>query len=270
MERYARLNTIDEKFSSNNLYSYFKNKNDIKLKVIKCGKTDFNESILLNANESKIAIGKTSIQVGEHKYSEYQKTRYQEINRFYKLKQQLEYLDKYNIKSFDDIEKQIELKRSQIKSKNILLKKNKDKYQKIIETTEKAQDYIKLNKVYEYAKSYQEQDPKYIMPKEVEIFLKLQEELGVSSVEEAKNLIKSSRQERIEINKAKKEILDLQRELNHLDTIKEEKLSSSKLFIHNIKFGGNHIDYKNSKDDTYCVTLPYTKENVYSKEIYSL
>lgn len=269
MERYARLNTIDEKFSSNNLYSYFKNKNDIKLKVIKCGKTDFNESILLNANESKIAIGKTSIQVGEHKYSEYQKTRYQEINRFYKLKQQLEYLDKYNIKSFDDIEKQIELKRSQIKSKNILLKKNKDKYQKIIETTEKAQDYIKLNKVYEYAKSYQEQDPKYIMPKEVEIFLKLQEELGVSSVEEAKNLIKSSRQERIEINKAKKEILDLQRELNHLDTIKEEKLSNSKLFIHNIKFGGNHIDYKNSKDDIYCVTLPYTKEKMYIPKKYT-
>lgn len=269
MERYARLNTIDEKFSSNNLYSYFKNKNNEKLKAIKCDKTEFNENILLNGNESKIAIEKTSIQVGENKYSEYQKTRYQEINRFYKLKQQLEYLDKYNIKSFDDIEKQIELKRSQIKSKNISLKKNKEKYQKIIETTEKAQDYIKLHKVYEYAKSYQEQDPKYIMPKEVEIFLKLQEELGVSSVEEAKNLIKSSRQERIEINKVKKEILDLQRELNHLDTIKEEKLSTSKLFIHNIKFGGNHIDYKNSKDDVYCVTLPYTKEKMYIPKKYT-
>ena len=62
---------------------------------------EFNENILLNANESKIAIEKSSIQVEGRKYSEYQKTRYQEIKRFYKLKQQLEYLDKYNIKSFE-------------------------------------------------------------------------------------------------------------------------------------------------------------------------
>ena len=59
------------------------------------------------------------------------------------------------------------------------------------------------------------------------------------------------------------EILEYQRELNHLDTIKEEQLSKSGLFIHNIKFGGNHIDYKNSNDINFCVTLPYTKEKIY-------
>ena len=41
---------------------------------------------------------------------------------------------------------------------------------------------------------------------------------------------------RIEINKQRKEVLEIQRELNHLETIKEEKLSSSNLYIHNIKF----------------------------------
>ena len=203
------------------------------------------------------------------KYSEYQKTRYQEIKRFYTLKQQLEYLDKYNIRSFDDIEKQIEFKRSEIKSKNITLKKNKEEYDAILEKTEKAQDYIRLYKVYEYAKSYQEQDPKYIMPKEVEILLNLQNELQINSLDEARSLIKSTRQERIDINKTKKEILDLQRELNHLDTIKEEKLIQSGLFIHNIKFGGNHIDYKKSKDDTYCIILPYTKEKMYIPKKYT-
>lgn len=269
MERYARLNTINEKFSNKNLYSFFKNKNNIKLNVIKCKVNEFNENILLNANESKIAIEKSSIQVEGRKYSEYQKTRYQEIKRFYKLKQQLEYLDKYNIKSFDDIEKHIQLKREQIKSTNVILKKFNKEYKEIIETTEKVQDYIRLYKVYEYAKSYQEQEPKYIMPKEVEIFLKLQKELKITSVDEARNLIKSSRQERIEINRIKKEILDLQRELNHLDTIKEEKLTSSNLFIHNIKFGGNRIDYKNSTDDKYCITLPYTKEKMYIQKKYT-
>lgn len=269
MERFARLNTIHPNLSTNSLYNYFKNKDNINLSEINIKENNFNIDMLSKIIESKTAIEKSSTQTEGKKYSEYQKTRYQEIKRFYSLKQQLEYLDKYNIRSFDDIEKQIELKRSEIKSKNITLKKNKKKYDAILERTEKAQDYIRLYKVYEYAKSYQEQDPKYVMPKEVEIFLNLQKELQINSLDEARSLIKSTRQERIDINKTKKEILDLQRELNHLDTIKEEKLIQSGLFIHNIKFGGNHIDYKKSKDDTYCIILPYTKEKMYIPKKYT-
>ena len=269
MERFARLSTIHNSLSINNLYKYFKNKESINLSEININENNFNIEILEKIIESKIAIEKSSIQLEGKKYSEYQKTRYQEIKRFYNLKQQLEYLEKYNIQSFDDIERQIEIKRSEIKFKNKSLKKDKEKYDKILSKTEKAQDYIKLYKVYEYAKSYKEQDPKYMMPKEVEIFLNLQKELQISSVEEARNLIKSTRQERIGINKRKKEILDLQRELNHLDTIKEEKLIQSGLYIHNIKFGGNHIDYKKSNNDNYCIILPYTKEKMYIPKKYT-
>ena len=269
MERFARLNTIHSCLSTSILYKYFKNKDNINLTEIDFDENNFNVDMLSKIVESKTAIEKSSIQTEGRKYSEYQKTRYQEIKRFYNLKQQLEYLDKYNIKSFDDIEKQIEFKRSEIKSKNITLKKNKKKYDAILERTEKAQDYIRLYKVYEYARSYQEQDPKYVMPKEVEIFLDLQNELQINSLDEARSLIKSTRQERIDINKTKKEILDLQRELNHLDTIKEEKLIQSGLFIYNIKFGGNHIDYKKSKDDIYCIILPYTKERIYIPKKYT-
>ena len=269
MERFARLNTIHSSLSTSSLYKYFKNKDNINLTEIDFDENNFNVDMLSKIIESKTAIEKSSLQTEGKKYSEYKKTRYQEIKRFYSLKQQLEYLDKYNIRSFDDIEKQIEFKRSEIKSKNITLKKNKKEYDEILEKTEKAQDYIRLYKVYEYAKSYQEQDPKYIMPKEVEIFLNLQNELQINSLDEARSLIKSTRQDRIDINKTKKEILDLQRELNHLDTIKEEKLIQSGLYIHNIKFGGNHIDYKKSKDDTYCIILPYTKEKMYIPKKYT-
>lgn len=269
MERFARLNTIHSSLSTSNLYIYFKNKNHINLSEINIKENNSNIDMLSKVIESKTAIEKSNIQTEGKKYSEYQKTRYREIKRFYSLKQQLEYLDKYNIRSFDDIEKQIEFKRSEIKSKNITLKKNKKEYNAILEKTEKAQDYIRLYKVYEYAKSYKEQDPKYIMPKEVKIFLKLQDELQITTLDEARNLIKSTRQERIDINKTKKEILDLQRELNHLDTIKKEKLSKSGLCIHNIKFGVNHIDYKNSKDDEYCIILPYTKEKMYIPKKYT-
>ena len=111
--------------------------------------------------------------------------------------------------------------------------------------------------------SYKKIDNDYILPPEVQIFLKLQNELNIHSIDDAKNLIKSTRSERIKINEKKKEILELQRELNHLDTIKEEKLSKSNLFIHNIKFGGNRIDYKLSDDDKFCINLPYTNEKIY-------
>ena len=263
MERFARISTIDIKYSVHNLYKFFKSKNDIKLLGIKLNQNEFNSVLWQKANESKIAIEKSQLSAGEKVYTEYQKTKYKEIQRFYQLKKQLEYLDKYNINSFDDIEMQIELKRSQIKSKNIDFKEHKNEYDAILEETEKAQDYIRLYKVYEYALDYKKIDAKYIFPPEVQIFLKLQDELNIHSVDEAKKLIKASRSKRIEINEKKKEILELQRELNHLDTIKEEKLSNSNLFIHNIKFGGNRIDYSLSDDEKFCINLPYSKEKIY-------
>ena len=269
MERFARISTIDIKYSVQNLYKFFKSKNDIKLLVIKLKQNEFNSVLWQKANESKIAIEKSQLSAGEKVYTEYQKTKYKEIQRFYQLKKQLEYLDKYNINSFDDIEMQIELKRSQIKSKNIDFKEHKKEYDAILEETEKAQDYIRLYKVYEYALDYKKIDAKYIFPPEVQIFLKLQDELNIHSVDEAKKLIKASRSKRIEINEKKKEILELQRELNHLDTIKEEKLSNSDLFIHNIKFGGNRIDYSLSDDEKFCINLPYSKEKIYISKKYT-
>ena len=269
MERFARLLTIDKNFSEKNLYMYFKNQNNLKLLAIKTVKNEFNSRVFNNALESKNAIELSQASTEGKIYNEYQKTKYQEIKRYYELKKQLEYLDKYNIQSFDDIENKIEILRSQIKSKNIELKRNKEEFDKIIQITEKAQDYIRLYKVYEYAKTYKDIDEKYIMPKEVEIFLKLQDELNIHSIEDAKKLIQSTREERIIINKMKKDVLEMQRELNHLDTIKEEKLSNSNLFIHNIKFGGNHIDYKLSNDNYYCVNLPYTKEKIHIPKKYT-
>lgn len=263
MQRYARINTINKKYSSSNLYNYFKEKENVKLLAIKTNKNEFNEIIFDKANESKIAIEKSQLAAKGKVYSEYQVTKYKEIKRYYQLKQQLEYLEKYNIRNFNDIEREIEIKRSQIKSKNVQMKKDQDKFNKILKVTEMANDYIRLHTVYEYAMSYKEVDKDYILPKEAEIFLNIQKELNISSVDEAKKLIKDSRSERIEINKQRKKVLELQRELNHLETIKEEKLSSSELYIHNIKFGGNRIDYKNSSDKEYCINLPYSNLKIH-------
>lgn len=263
MQRYARIDTISSKYATDNLYKFYRNRTNIKLLAIKTNKTEFNSILFQKANESKIAIEKSQLQTKGKVYNEYQKTKYQEIQRYYKLKQQLEYLDKYNIRDFNDIEREISIKRGQIKDKNIEMKKNQDKFNKILKTTEMANDYIRLYELYEYAMSYKEIDEDYVLPPEVDIFIKLQNDLNITSVDEAKQLIKDSRSERIKINKKRNEILELQRELNHLETIKEEKLSSSGLYIHNIKFGGNKIDYKNSNDNQYCINLPYTNFKIH-------
>lgn len=263
MQRYARIDTINLKYSTSNLYKLYRERDNIKLLTIKTGESEFNSIIFQKANESKIAIEKSQLAAKGKIYSEYQKTKYQEIKRYYLLKKQLEYLDKYNIRDFKDIETEISLKRSQIKSKNVQMKKNQEKFDKVLRITEMATDYIRLHTVYEYAMSYKEQDKDYILPKEVEIFLDIQKQLNITSIDEAKQLIKDSRLERIKINRQRKEVLELQRELNHLETIKEEKLSNSNLFIHNIKFGGNRIDYKNSNDKEFCVNLPYTNFKIH-------
>ena len=269
MKRFARLSTINLKYTEQNLYEYYKNNSDVKLLGIKVNRTDFNSFLLNKANESKDAIEKSQLSAGRKVYSEYQKTKYQEIKRYYQLKQQLEFLDKYNIQSFNDVEREINIKRSEIKSLNIDLKKMKKDIDEVIDKTTKAQDYINLYETYRYAMSYKEIDPEYVLPEEVNIFLTLQNELQIKSIEDAKQLIQDSRKDRIAINKIKQNILELQRELNHLDTIKEEQLINSNLFIHNIKFGGNHIDYKKSDDENFYVTLPYTKEKIYINKKYT-
>ena len=200
MKKFARLSTIDSKYSEHELYKYFKGQNDLKLLGIKTNKTEFNSKLFERANESKIAIEKSQLATEGKVYNGYQKTKYQEVKRYYDLKKQLEYLDMYNITSFDDLDNNIENIRKQIKAINKELKKSKDGINKIIEKTEKAQDYIRLYKTYEYAMYYKSLDENYIMPTEVEIFLKLQEELNISSVAEANKLIKGTREERIKIN----------------------------------------------------------------------
>lgn len=269
MQKYARIDTIDSKYSTRNLYKIYREKDSIKLLAIKTTKTEFNEILIQKANESKTAIEKSQLSTKGQVYSEYQKTRYQEVQRYYKLKQQLEYLDKYNIRNFDDIEREISIKRGEIKAKNVLMKKFKKKFDEIIKITEMANDYIRLYDVYEYAMSYKNMDKDYILPTEVEIFLKLQNELNITTIDEAKQIIKDSRDKRININKIRNEILEFQRELNHLETIKEEKLSSSDLYIHNIKFGGKRIDYKNSNDKEYCINLPYSNFKIHIDKKYT-
>lgn len=268
MKKFARLNSISPKYSVRELNKYFRINRNIKLQSLKLDKNEFNSSILTSLEESKAAIEKTQMFSKGKEYNEYQKTKYMEIKRFYRLKEQLEFLDKNNIDSFERLENEIEKTRKMIKKCNIKLKKEKENYKNIVDKTEKIQEYIKLRKVYEYAMSYRKIDSSYKMPEEIEVFLELKNELKIETMEEAKKLIIFYKKKRVEINRNKNVILELQKKLNKLDSIKEEKLKKSKLFIHNIKFGSNRIDYNLSDDENFCVNLPYVNEKIFIPKKY--
>ena len=76
MERFARISTIDEKYSIKNLHKFFKSKNDEKILGIKVEQNEFNSILWQKANESKIAIEKSQLSAKGKIYNEFQKNRY--------------------------------------------------------------------------------------------------------------------------------------------------------------------------------------------------
>ena len=262
MRKYARFYKLGVGYDTEELEEYFGNKEQPReiedIADINMNVTNFNEVRILKAKESRIAILITTKYAQNGKYGEYQKTRYEEIKRFYQLKEELEMMDKLDINSYGDLSKRIEYLRKEIKVANSEIQKLKGKNKKTLTNAEKAQDFIRLYKAKEYAEYYQSLDKDYKLPTEVEIFLRIQDELGISTIGDAHEIINAARDVRLEINEMKSNVLDMQRELNKLDTIKEEQLVKSDLFIHNVKFGGNRIDYENSTDDKWCVKLPYS------------
>lgn len=267
MKRYIRLDSLEEGYTPSDLKKFFSNKdtNVIKnLSDIQMNVTNFNEIRLQKAKQSREAIISTSKYVSSETsvYSEYQKTRYKEIQRFYQLKAELEALNEHKIYSYEDLNNNIENLRSKIRSKNEILfdikKENKD----ILNKADKARDFIRLFKIKQYADYYKSIDKNYEYPTEAKIFINLQKELKIDTIDEAQQIVNNARAVRLQLNEVKSERLELQREMNKLDILKEEQLVKSNLYIHNVKFGANRIDFDNSSVTQWCVKLPYQEKYI--------
>ena len=267
MRKYERFYKLGDGYDVNDLETYFNNKiepeNIEEFSDVNIKENSFCESRVIKIRESRIAIVITSKAAQNGNYRKKQKTRYEEIKRFYQLKEELETINKLDIYSYKDLSDNIEKLRQKIKSNNSEIQKYRNEHKEILTNAEKAQDFIRLYKAKEYADYYKSIDKNYKIPVQVEIFMKIQKELNISTIEEAHQIINNARESRLYINEMKKEVADMQRELNKLDTIKEEQLVKSDLFIHNIKFGGNRIDYELSTDKEWCVKLPYTNEYIF-------
>lgn len=101
-----------------------------------------------------------------------------------------------------------------------------------MKSAEKAQDFIRLYKIKEYADYYKSIDKGYELPVEAKVFIKIQDELNINSINEAYAIIDNARDVRLELHQMKSSVLELQRQLNKLDTLKEEQpLRQNYLFI---------------------------------------
>lgn len=274
MKKFKRFNSLGNGYTICDLKAFYGDKNYLPDDIpnIKANRNAFNDVAFNAGVESRQAILTTSKLVTKQ-YTTFQKTRYQEIKRYYEIKNKLELLNSYNINSFDELTLKIEDLRGEVLNKNHELYKLKKKHKSVLNDADKAQDFIHLKKIADYANYYKEIDndfsikktnntDAFVVPDEVRVFEEIRNELQITTEAEAKKIVETVRPIRLEINKLNSEIINLQSEMNKLDMIKENGLVESGLFIHNIKFGANRIDYSNSNKGKWCVNLPYTNEYI--------
>lgn len=262
MKKFMRLNSLGNEYTEKGLHNFFMNKGQsIILPEITVAENDFNGARYEKAVESKKAIEATGNVKKE--YTEFQKTRYKEICRFNQLKKELDVLNENGIYSYHDLTQKLEEMKAKIHKNNSEVIKTENKYGTILDKADKAQEFIRLFKTHQYCEFYKSMDKNYEVPAEETIFLKLRDELKIETVEEAKKLISAARDIRLYINKLRDEIKETKYKVFNLDIIKEEKLIKSGMYIHNIKFGNNRIDYSKSTNTHWYVNIPYTKTYMY-------
>lgn len=258
-ERFVRIKTLGEEFSEDNLRLFFQGSHpDYYYHFKKYSETDYNQKYVEYYRELQIALELTSsvaIQGGE--LPKFQKTRRKAEIQAEKVQAVLDLIERKNIQSFSDLDMLIKDCRNKIHRANIEVRKYEREHKDAVELIEKAQTFLQMKKEYDYATFYKSIDEEYEMPEEIQLFENLKKELDISTEQEAKEIIKNQGQYRIKLNQMKSEIYEMQQDLFWYDTIKEEHLIKSGLFLHNIKVGNNRIDYSNSTNEEWCINLPY-------------
>lgn len=258
-ERFVRLKTLGEEFSEDNLRLFFQGSHpDYYYHFKKYSETDYNQKYVEYYRELQIALELTSsvaIQGGE--MPKFQKTRRKAEIQAEKVQAVLDLIERKNIQSFTDLDMLIKDCRNKIHRANIEVRKYEREHKDAVELIEKAQTFLQMKKEYDYATFYKSIDEEYEMPEEIQLFEKLKKELDISTEQEAKEIIKNQGQYRIKLNQMKSEIYEMQQDLFWYDTIKEEHLIKSGLFLHNVKVGNNRIDYSHSTNEEWCINLPY-------------
>lgn len=258
-ERFVRLKTLGEEFSEDNLRLFFQGSHpDYYYHFKKYSETDYNQKYVEYYRELQIALELTSsvaIQGGE--LPKFQKTRRKAEIQAEKVQAVLALIERKNIQSFSDLDMLIKDCRNKIHRANIEVRKYEREHKDAVELIEKAQTFLQMKKEYDYATFYKSIDEEYEMPEEIQLFENLKKELNISTEQEAKEIIKNQGQYRIKLNQMKSEIYEMQQDLFWYDTIKEEHLIKSGLFLHNVKVGNNRIDYSHSTNEEWCINLPY-------------
>lgn len=258
-ERFVRIKTLGEEFSEDNLRLFFQGSNpNYYYHFKKYSETDYNQKYVEYYRELQIALELTSsVAIKGGELPQFQKTRRKAEIQAEKVQAVLALIERKNIQSFSDLDMLIKDCRNKIHRANIEVRKYEREHKDAVELIEKAQTFLQIKKEYDYATFYKSIDEEYEMPEEIQLFENLKKELNISTEQEAKEIIKNQGQYRIKLNQMKSEIYEMQQDLFWYDTIKEEHLIKSGLFLHNVKVGNNRIDYSHSTNEEWCINLPY-------------
>jgi len=270
-ERFVSIKTLGEGYSEEDLKEFFKQKrkNQIVIDFEKYKLGDEDSEILSLYNELAIRSKQSILYSMKNldansEYFKYYNSRYMEIRRYHQLVDTINFLNENKIFGYETLEEQIE------KVKQDILNKESE-YQELFSENETLQLRVPLCNLYlEYLDIYesyieqQELSSSYLEPsKEVKTFLDVQEQLGVRSLDEVKDILAEANRLKVKTNKSYAYLTYLKTKASELEKIKGISLESEKGYIKSVSVSKNMIDESRSTKEEYCIRIPYSEYYMY-------
>lgn len=266
-QKFVTMKVLGEEYSEESLRSFFYNKrsnyNSFVFNSYKIMNEDSDilkiQDLLAQSSKESIILSMKGISSGS--YPKYYNARYREYKRYNKIVDTINFLNDNKIFSYEDLLNKIEEFKTKIEAKE----KEYNEQQSLNETLQLRVPLCELYLQYlDYYESYKEQveivkdevDP----GEEVKVFLEIQEELQVSSVDEVKDIIVSANRIKTECNRSCAYLSYLKHQASELEKLKGMSIENEKGYIKSISFSKKMIDETRSNESTYCIRVPYSSD----------
>lgn len=269
MKRFARLATIDDKYSEQSLRDFFtmKKRQSISEHFLNYNVYPNNDLSLVcdrEANISKTAIIKSESALCIDKtYPKYFNTRYQEFKLYHELVNSINLMNEYKIYSYEDLMQHLETLESEIEHEKYEYNKLKSENNTLQARLPVAKLYLQY---YNHYKMYEEQklySPNLKETDEVKLFLSAKEELMNATLDEVREIVNESSKLIMKTNKQYAHLSYLKSQATDLNKIKKLSVEKCKHYIKSFKFSAKMIKIDQCTDEKKCIRLPYTKLHIF-------
>ena len=270
-ERFVTLKVLGEKYSEEELKKFFFNKSkniiDINFEDYKINNPN---SELLKVQKELIELSKKSLLLTmqdlnpNKKYPKYYNSRYLEIKRYHSLVDTINFLNEYKIYSYDDLKTKLDSITKEIEEKELAYKEKLDENETLQLRIPLCDLYLKYLDYYESYKEQQELSTEVVEKSEEVInFLKIKEELQVTSTDEVKEIIANANRIKIETNRQYAYLSYLKNKASSLEKIRAISLEKLDGYIKSVSVSKKMIDESRSTDKEYCIRIPYSNYYMY-------